>query len=233
MKKINKTTLGILIFLIAVTFMGFFYFNSLNSFNNPNNYIPQTTKLASVEINSYNGTKLDSFINMPENAIKGTQYINISNYTLKIEGLVQNPMNYTYQKVLSHQSYEKVVTLNCVEGWSADILWKGVLIEDLFNEAKPLPTATVVIFHATDGYTVNYPVSYFANKSIILAYAANNVTIPPAQGYPFMFVAEDKWGYKWIKWIDVIEFSNDTNYKGYWESRGYSKEGNLNESEYS
>ena len=33
--------------------------------------------------------------------------------------------------------------------------------------------------------------------------------------------------------IDEIEFSNDTNYKGYWESRGYSKEGNLNASEFS
>ena len=142
-------------------------------------------------------------------------------------------MNYTYEQVLSHQSYEKVVTLNCVEGWSATILWKGVLIEDLFDEVKPLPTATVVIFHATDGYTVNYPVSYFANKSIILAYAANNVTIPPAQGFPFMLVAEDKWGYKCIKWINEIEFSNEANYEGYWESRGYSREGNLNESFYS
>ncbi len=48
-----------------------------------------------------------------------------------------------------------------------------------------------------------------------------------------MLVAEDKWGYKWIKWIDEIEFSDETSYKGYWESRGYAKEGNLNESQYS
>jgi Sulfite oxidase and related enzymes len=45
-------------------------------------------------------------------------------------------------------------------------------------------------------------------------------------------VAEQKWGYKWIKWITKIELSNDPNYKGYWESRGYSNGGNLNQSQF-
>src|SRR3989339_449468 len=57
-----------------------------------------------------------------------------------------------------------------------------------------------------------------------------NLTLIPERGFPFQLVAEDKWGYKWIKWITEIEFSNDLNYKGYWESRGYSDTGNLNES---
>ena len=97
------------------------------------------------------------------------------------------------------------------------------------HEVPALDSAKVVIFHAYDGYTVNYPVDYFEND-IIMAYEMNNETIIPARGYPFVLVAEDKWGYKWIKWITEIEFSDDINYKGYWESRGYSKEGNLNES---
>ncbi len=43
-----------------------------------------------------------------------------------------------------------------------------------------------------------------------------------------MLVAESKWGYKWIKWIDKIEFSSSSTYQGYWESRGYSNSGDLN-----
>jgi DMSO/TMAO reductase YedYZ molybdopterin-dependent catalytic subunit len=190
----------------------------------------ETKKLASIEIRDYNSSRLDSFNDFRENSIKGIQYINISNYNLKISGLVENEKSYSYNEVLSHQSYEKVVTLNCVEGWSATILWKGILIKDLFDEAKSLPSAKTIIFHAYDGYTVTYPVDYFNGKNILLAYNMNNITIPPERGYPFVLVAEDKWGYKWIKWITEIEFSDDVNYKGYWESRGYSKEGNLNES---
>ena len=31
--------------------------------------------------------------------------------------------------------------LNCVEGWSVDILWKGVLLSDLLEEAGYDPPA--------------------------------------------------------------------------------------------
>jgi DMSO/TMAO reductase YedYZ molybdopterin-dependent catalytic subunit len=31
------------------------------------------------------------------------------------------------------------------------------------------------------------------------------------------------------KWITEIELSDDVDYRGYWESRGYSNEANLDE----
>ena len=54
----------------------------------------------------------------------------------------------------------------------------------------------------------------------------------PERGFPFQLVAEQKWGYKWIKWITKIELSNDPNYKGYWESRGYNNNGDVNGSQF-
>ena len=68
------------------------------------------------------------------------------------------------------------------------------------------------------------------DNDIIMAYEMNNVTLPPERGYPFELVAESKWGYKWIKWMTEIELSDDVTYRGYWESRGYSKTSNVNES---
>jgi DMSO/TMAO reductase YedYZ molybdopterin-dependent catalytic subunit len=50
----------------------------------------------------------------------------------------------------------------------------------------------------------------------------NGVVIPPERGFPFQLVAESKYGYKWIKWITTIELSDNADYLGYWESRGYS-----------
>ena len=38
---------------------------------------------------------------------------------------------------------------------------------------------------------------------------------------------EDKWGYKWIKWVTKIELSDNPDYKGYWEQGGYSNDGSL------
>ena len=181
--------------------------------------------LKSVEIKEYNGTKLGSMTDFVENSINGPQSVNISTYRLSVDGLVANPQHYTYSEVLGHRSFLKVTTLDCVEGWSVKVLWHGVLVSDLVDEAKPSPGANTVIFHAYDGYTTSLPLQYVRDKKILLAYKINNVTLPPANGYPFQLVAEDKWGYKWIRWVDEIRVSNDSSYKGYWESRGYSNDG--------
>jgi DMSO/TMAO reductase YedYZ molybdopterin-dependent catalytic subunit len=126
-----------------------------------------------------------------------------------------------------------VITLHCVEGWDVTLLWEGVLVRDLIREAGADPRANTVIFTAHDGYTTSFPLSYLMDNNIMLAYKMNNVTLPAERGYPFELVAEDKWGYKWIKWVEKIELSDNPNYKGYWEQRGYSNSGDLNGSYFS
>ena len=191
----------------------------------------ETTELEPVEIREYEGENLSSINDFRENSIKGPQYVDVEGYQLEITGLVEGPRGYTYDEVIDvHQNYKKVVTLDCVEGWSVNILWEGVLVKDLLAEVKPLPDAQVVIFHAYDGYTTSLPLDYIMGNNIIMAYKMNEVTLPPERGFPFELVAESKWGYKWIKWITEIELSDDENYQGYWESRGYSNSGDLDKS---
>jgi DMSO/TMAO reductase YedYZ molybdopterin-dependent catalytic subunit len=185
--------------------------------------------LGFVEVREYEGKDLFSVKDFRENSIKGPQYININDYKLKIAGLVDRPGDFTYEELINnHQSYKKAVELNCVEGWSVNILWEGILVKDLLKEAGVSPGAKIVIFHAFDGYTTSFPIDYLLNNDIIMAYKMNGGALLPERGFPFELVAESKWGYKWIKWITEIELSDDVNYKGYWESRGYSNEGDLN-----
>jgi DMSO/TMAO reductase YedYZ molybdopterin-dependent catalytic subunit len=190
-----------------------------------------TNNLASVEVREYQGENLSSVNDIGTESIKGTQKVDVDTYRLNVSGLVQNQLEYTYDQVINgHSLYKKVVTLNCVDGWSATILWEGVLVKDLLNEAVVLSNATVVIFHAADGYTTSLPIDYIINSNIIMAYKMNGVVLPAELGFPFQLVAESEWGYKWIKWITGIEVSNNTSYKGYWESKGFSNSGDLNES---
>ncbi len=191
---------------------------------------PSTIPLDSVEIREYQGEQLSSVNDFRENSIKGPQYVDINSYQLEVTGLVVNPKNYTYDQVKDFQSYQKVVKLDCVEGWSVNILWQGVLVKDILSSVQPLPQANTVIFYAVDGYSTSFPLEYLQSNQIIMAYKMNNATLPPERGFPFQLVAESKWGYKWIKWINKIEVSDNSNYTGYWESRGYSNTGNLNES---
>ena len=180
------------------------------------------------EIREYEGQNLSSISSFRENSIRGIQYVNASNYSLTIGGLVNKTVEYTYDEVVSgFQKYQKVVTLHCIEGWSVDILWEGFLMEDLLNEADFNPDAVAVIFYAYDGYSTALSLDYILENDILIAYKMNGLVLPPERGFPFQLVAESKFGYKWVKWITEIEVSDDAEYLGYWERRGYSNEADV------
>jgi DMSO/TMAO reductase YedYZ molybdopterin-dependent catalytic subunit len=184
--------------------------------------------LGYVEIREYEGIDLSSINAFRENSIRGPQHIDKEEYRLTVTGLVNKELNYTYDDVISnYQLFEKVATLHCVEGWSVNILWEGILVRDLIGAAGVDPNATVVIFYAYDGYSTSVPLDYIVNNNILMAYKMNGIVLPPERGFPFQLVAESKWGYKWIKWITEIELSDNEEYLGYWERRGYPNDADL------
>jgi len=218
-----KKIICILLFLINVLLLTSCGNSSVNGISSAT-----VSRYQKLELRDYKGTRLDPSIGPRDNSITGVQYVDIKTYKLKVSGLVENPVSLAYADVTSLPSYEKLVTLHCVEGWDATILWKGALIMDIIDKAKVKSNAVTVIFHCVDGYTTSLPLQYIKDKNIILAYSSNGLALPPQLGYPFMVVAEDKLGYKWARWVDQIELSSDTNYKGYWESNGYSNDANVN-----
>jgi DMSO/TMAO reductase YedYZ molybdopterin-dependent catalytic subunit len=189
---------------------------------------PPPGNLGAVEVREYRGEKLGSVSDFRENSIKGPQNVDRSTYRLRVDGTVADPALYTYRDVLTKEAtHTKVVTLDCVEGWSVKVLWEGVLLSDLIDRAKPEAGANTVIFHAADGFTTSLPLDYIRTRRILLAYGMNGIQMPEERGFPFQVVAESKWGYKWCKWVTRIEISKNSDYRGYWESRGYSNTGDL------
>jgi DMSO/TMAO reductase YedYZ molybdopterin-dependent catalytic subunit len=188
-------------------------------------------QLSGVEVREYQGKPLSSVNDFRENSILGPQHVNITDYRLTVDGLVSEAKIFTYDQVLQgFPHYQKVTTLFCVEGWDATILWEGVKVSDLIDAAGADPRANTVIFTGADGYTSSEPLDYITGNNILIAYGMNNITMPVERGYPFALVAEDRWGYKWIRWVTGITLSDDPTYRGYWESRGYSNTGDLNKS---
>ena len=208
---------SLIIMLLVLVFLGVYYYVA----NQPKMLYPG-------EIRDYQGQNLSSISDVRENAIAGIQFINVSTYRLVITGLVNKTVEYTYDQIVnSFQKYQKVVTLYCVEGWSAKILWEGFLVNDLLKEAGVNSSAVAAIFFASDGYSTELPLDYITNNNIIIAYKMNGLTIPPERGFPFELVAESQYGYKWTKWITKIELTDNPDYRGFWESRGYPNNATL------
>jgi DMSO/TMAO reductase YedYZ molybdopterin-dependent catalytic subunit len=183
------------------------------------------TDLPPSEVDYYNGVLSPAYDG--DNSIKGVQAIDIELWRLEIFGLVEVPLILDYQQVLDRQHYARQVTLHCVDGWSVDFYWQGVLIPDLLAEAGVLEEAAVVIFHAHDGYTTSIPLTEVVERQMLLAHMANGSVLTPRWGFPFTVVAQDKLGYKWARWVTGIELSSDLNYKGFWEQRGFNNDADI------
>jgi len=223
----RPSTITTLIFLVIILAAVLFLFDILVFQGTEENITP----LTAVEVRQYQGEPLSSIADFRENSIKGPQYLERETYRLNVTGHVDKSLNLSYNEILDkYRHYTKKVTLFCVEGWEVTILWEGLLVSDILDDAGVQPGATTVIFYAADGYSTSLPLDYIREQNIIMAYQMNGVTIPPERGFPFQLVAEDRWGYKWIKWITRIEVNSDPSYRGYWESRGYSQAGDLNKS---
>jgi DMSO/TMAO reductase YedYZ molybdopterin-dependent catalytic subunit len=208
-------------FLVAAVMLSF----SGCSSGNEQSEVPG---VETIEIREYQGEDLSSINDFVENSIKGTQHVDINTYKLNVKGLLNNPLSLSYDQVIDQgPALQKVIELDCVDGWSVKILWEGVPLKSLFDLASVKSDANTVIFRSYDGYSTSLPLSYVLDNNIMLAYKINGVMLPPERGFPFQVVAESKWGYKWAKWVTEIELSNDPNFKGYWEQRGYSNDGSL------
>lgn len=180
-----------------------------------------------VEIREYQGEKLSPFDRSYDNSIKGPQKVDISKYRLIVNGKIQKAFLLTYAQVLDLPSVTRAITLNCVEGWSEHLLFKGVRIADIVKSTTINNGVQTVIFYAIDGYSSSLSYKYVLDNDIMLAYEINGKKLDEKRGFPFQIVAESKFGYKWVKWVTRIEFS-DKPYEGYWEQRGYSNEADIN-----
>ena len=189
-----------------------------------------TPKNGEVEATQFLGQTLTPISFQRNNALKGTQFIDRASYKLTVDGLVEHPLTITYDDLLALPQTSKLMTLRCVIGWEFNAKWTGPSLTAILDQAVVKPEATIAIFYSTDvpgsGYT-SLPTSYIRDRNIILALKDNDVTLPAGRGFPFQVIAEKKYGYKWAKWVTRIELSSDTNFRGFWESNGYDRNGDI------
>jgi DMSO/TMAO reductase YedYZ molybdopterin-dependent catalytic subunit len=189
-----------------------------------------TTIPGEVEATEFQGVKLTPIKDQRNNALQGTQIIDKDTYTLTIDGLVDHPLTLSYSDLQAYSQISQLMDLNCVEGWNFTAKWTGPALSAIFADAGVKPEAVIAIFYTADvpvGYT-SLDLNYINTNNIIIALKLNDITLPPDRGFPFQVVAKSKYGYKWAKWVTRIELSSNTNFRGYWENRGYNNNADIN-----
>ena len=151
--------------------------------------------------------------------------VEMSNWSLKIDGLVERPTTFLYADMTALPSYSDYYTLQCIsnevggELWG-NAHWKGVRLVELLTRVGLKPGIQNVVFHAEDGYTDSIALDAALRADALLAYEMNGEVLPKEHGYPARLLIPGIYGMKNVKWITRIELV-DYDYKGFWAKQGW------------
>lgn len=130
--------------------------------------------------------------------------VDLESWRLLVEGEVDRPLGLTYSELLSLPSIVRKVLLICPGVFVNHGVWTGVSMKALLDRAKIRRGANFVTFAGPEG---NYekvhrvPLQEALEDKAFLAYQVNGKPLPRKHGFPLRLVAEDYYGYDWVKYV--------------------------------
>jgi len=146
-------------------------------------------------------------------------------WTLRIEGLVAQPVEWTWAEFGALPSRDYVVDISCVTKWTKlDMRWHGVSLDTLLAAVELDKRAAFVIAYCDGGYTTNLPIADVVNDQAFVAYGYDGAPLAPEHGGPARLVVPGRYFWKSAKWIRGLRLV-ERDAPGFWEGFGYHNRG--------
>jgi DMSO/TMAO reductase YedYZ molybdopterin-dependent catalytic subunit len=145
-----------------------------------------------------------------------------NDWSVSVDGLVQDSMLLTPDRIAALPRFEFVSDFHCVEGWGVrNVRWEGVQLAPLLEQAGPRRGARFVTFHALGCvYTDSLTLEQARRPEVLLATHLNGEPLPDRQGFPIRLVVPFMYGYKSVKWVNRVTLESK-RHVGFWERRGW------------
>ncbi len=136
-------------------------------------------------------------------------------YRLRIDGLVENPVELTLDDLRKMPKRTHITLHHCIQGWSGIAAWSGVPFNDLIALVRPKPEVRRVVFYSYgeggEGgeYYDSHTMENVSHPQTLLAYDMNYEPLREEYGAPLRLRMENQLGFKMVKWIRRIEFVVD------------------------
>lgn len=131
--------------------------------------------------------------------------LDISEYRLKIDGLVDHPLSLTYESIIKYPSVTESLLLVCPGLFETNQEWTGVPLAIILKEASLKPEAREIMFVASDGYKAYLSLPKAQEDGTFLAYKVDGKILSKDDGYPIRLVVKDLYGSNWVRWLEHIE----------------------------
>lgn len=153
--------------------------------------------------------------------------VNAQEWRLAVGGMVKSPRVYGYEDLFGFARVSQVSRLKCVECWSAKATWEGFRFQDLVDHVQPDPKAKYVTFQSADSYYESFTLKELLRSRVLMVLRMNDQPLSKDHGFPLRLIAPFKYGYKNVKYITKIEFT-DSRKRNYWADYGpYSVDGTI------
>ena len=157
----------------------------------------------------------------------GMPEIDKETYFLKVRGLVEEERDFNWTQLLLLPTSKVDARLTSVSGFSIRAVWEGILWRDFLAQLKIKPEASHVTFSNVGGaYRTTVSMQDLDHPRVLLVYGVDGEPLEKEYGGPLRMVIPNLYGYKSCKWLETITFT-DRMEGGYWEDRGYSREGTI------
>jgi sulfoxide reductase catalytic subunit YedY len=146
-------------------------------------------------------------------------------WRLRIDGLVERPVDITYDQLLALPRAEQVSDFHCVTGWSVEkVHWAGVRFRDVLALVRATGEVGALTFVSAERpYLDSLTLDDALLPDVMLAYEMDGKPLTQAHGAPVRVVIPEMYGYKGVKWVERIELAAAPE-TGYWEERGYDED---------
>ena len=151
------------------------------------------------------------------------------NYELRITGMVDRELSFSFDELLQRNVVEHDITLTCVSNTIGGELignarWLGVRLDELLADARVRSGADQVVGRSIDGYTCGFPLEAATDgRNALVAFGMNGEPLPLEHGFPVRLIVPGLYGYiSATKWLTEIELTTFEEFESYWVPRGYA-----------
>jgi DMSO/TMAO reductase YedYZ molybdopterin-dependent catalytic subunit len=149
----------------------------------------------------------------------------LERWSFSIDGLVAEPISWTWDAFLALPTRDWTVDISCVTKWTKlDMRWRGISLDTLFKHVDLDPSAAFAIAWSDGGYTTNLPLEDILNGQAFVAFEYDGRPLSPEHGGPARLVVPGRYFWKSAKWVRGLRLRSSDE-PGFWESLGYHNRG--------
>ncbi|HEY6532585.1 MAG TPA: molybdopterin-dependent oxidoreductase [Acidimicrobiales bacterium] len=153
-----------------------------------------------------------------------------ANWKLAIKGMVDRPMEFSFEQLLDRDLVERDITLVCVSNevggtYAGNARWLGVPLASLLEEAGVQEGADQLVSRSVDGWTAGSPTEVVMDgRDALVAVGMNGEPLPVEHGFPARLVVPGLYGFvSATKWVTELELTTFEEFDAYWLRRGWAQ----------